>query len=62
MMDKVLIVSYNVKGLNNPAKRKKVLTQLKGVKCDIAILNVLLYRLVKEIVFTLSTSFALCLR
>ena len=39
LMAKVMIVSYNVKGLNHPAKRKKVLTQLKGFKCDIAMLQ-----------------------
>lgn len=33
------VVSYNVKGLHNPIKRKKILNQLKQMKCDIAFLQ-----------------------
>lgn len=33
------IISYNVKGLHNPMKRKKILNQLKQYKCQIALLQ-----------------------
>ena len=33
------VISYNVKGLNNPVKRKKILTQLKQLHCQIAYLQ-----------------------
>ena len=33
------IVSYNVKGLNNPVKRKKIRTQLKKLKCSLGLLQ-----------------------
>lgn len=33
------IITYNVKGLNHVIKRKKILTQLKQMGCDIALLQ-----------------------
>lgn len=38
-MNKVIFGSYNVHGLNHPIKRKKILNQLKKLKCLIALLQ-----------------------
>ena len=38
-MGSLKVLSYNVKGLNNPVKRKKILNQLKQYKCQIAFLQ-----------------------
>lgn len=38
-MKDLICVSYNVKGLNSPIKRKKVLNQLKNFGCSIAMLQ-----------------------
>lgn len=38
-MDQLNIISYNVKGLHNPIKRKKILKQLKQKGCHIAFLQ-----------------------
>ena len=38
-MGSLKVVSYNVKGLHNPVKRKKILNQLKQYKCQIALLQ-----------------------
>lgn len=38
-MESLTIVSYNIKGLGNPIKRKKVLSQLKTLQCSIAMLQ-----------------------
>lgn len=38
-MGSIKVVSYNVKGLHNPIKRKKILRQLKQIKYDIAFLQ-----------------------
>lgn len=38
-MKDLICVSYNIKGLNSPIKRKKVLNQLKNFKCSIAMLQ-----------------------
>lgn len=38
-MDALNIISYNVKGLHNPVKRKKILHQLKRLNCHIAFLQ-----------------------
>ena len=38
-MNPLKVLSYNVKGLHNPIKRKKVLNQLKQYKCQIAFLQ-----------------------
>lgn len=32
-------ISYNINGLNHPIKRKKILNQLKKLKCSIAFLQ-----------------------
>ena len=39
MVATLKVISYNVKGLNNPVKRKKILTQLKQLHCQIAYLQ-----------------------
>lgn len=36
MVEALKVLSYNVKGLNSPIKRKKMLTQLKQLHCQIA--------------------------
>lgn len=33
------LITYNIKGINNPIKRKKVLGQLKKMHCSIALLQ-----------------------
>ena len=38
-MDTLKDISYNVKGLHNPIKRKKILHQLKQANCQIAYLQ-----------------------
>uniref|UniRef100_A0A8C8E244 Reverse transcriptase domain-containing protein n=1 Tax=Oryzias sinensis TaxID=183150 RepID=A0A8C8E244_9TELE len=38
-MGALTIISYNVKGLGNPIKRKKILLQLKHYRCQIALLQ-----------------------
>lgn len=38
-MDKLTIISYNVRGLNHPIKRKKIFNQLKKMQCSIALLQ-----------------------
>lgn len=38
-MDTLKVISYKVKGLHNPIKRKKILHQLKQVNCQIAYLQ-----------------------
>ncbi len=38
-MDDVICVSYNVKGLSSPVKRKKIFNQLKKMQCSIALLQ-----------------------
>lgn len=38
-MDSLICVTYNVKGLGSPIKRKKVLNQLKKFNCAIAMLQ-----------------------
>lgn len=38
-MDQLKLVSYNVHGLNHPIKRRKVLSQLKNLKCSNALLQ-----------------------
>lgn len=38
-MDKLIVVSYNVHGLNPPIKRKSVFNQLKKMQCSIALLQ-----------------------
>lgn len=38
-MSSCTVISYNVKGLHSPVKRKKILNQLKQMKCDIALLQ-----------------------
>ena len=39
VMGPLKVISYNVKGLNSPMKRKKTLNQLKGAHCQIAFLQ-----------------------
>lgn len=38
-MDSIRVISYNVKGLHNPIKRKKILNELKHLKCTIAFIQ-----------------------
>lgn len=38
-MNRLKIYSYNVHGLKNPVKRKKILTQLKRLNCSIAFIQ-----------------------
>lgn len=38
-MSSLNCISYNVKGLGNPIKRKKILNQLKKLQCSIAMLQ-----------------------
>ncbi len=38
-MDDVICVSYNVKGLSSPVKRKKIFNQLKKMQFSIALLQ-----------------------
>lgn len=38
-MDCLNVVSYNIKGLGNPIKRKKILNQLKALQCSAAMLQ-----------------------
>uniref|UniRef100_A0A8C6T7R8 Endonuclease/exonuclease/phosphatase domain-containing protein n=1 Tax=Neogobius melanostomus TaxID=47308 RepID=A0A8C6T7R8_9GOBI len=38
-MTEINIISYNVKGLGHPIKRKKILSQLKSFKCSVALLQ-----------------------
>lgn len=38
-MNSLNCISYNVKGLGNPIKRKKILSQLKKLQCSIAMLQ-----------------------
>lgn len=38
-MNPLTIISYNVKGLNSPIKKKKILLQLKHFKCQVAFLQ-----------------------
>uniref|UniRef100_A0A3P9KVM4 Reverse transcriptase domain-containing protein n=1 Tax=Oryzias latipes TaxID=8090 RepID=A0A3P9KVM4_ORYLA len=38
-MNKIVVVSYNVNGVNNPIKRKKIISQLKRLNCSIALLQ-----------------------
>lgn len=38
-MDGLNVVSYNIKGLGNPIKRKKILNQLKALQCSAAMLQ-----------------------
>lgn len=38
-MNGLKIVSYNIKGLGNPIKRKKILNQLKALQCSVAMLQ-----------------------
>lgn len=35
-MESLTCVSYNVKGIGSPVKRKKILNQLKALKCGVA--------------------------
>lgn len=38
-MTELNIISYNIKGLGHPVKRKKILSQLKSLKCSVALLQ-----------------------
>ena len=38
-MNGLTVVSYNIKGLGSPIKRKKILSQLKALHCSIAMLQ-----------------------
>lgn len=38
-MNGLKIVSYNIKDLGNPIKRKKILNQLKALQCSVAMLQ-----------------------
>lgn len=38
-MDDLTVISYNIKGLGNPIKRKKILNQLKVLQCSAAMLR-----------------------
>lgn len=38
-MGSLKVVSYNVKGLHSPIKRKKILNQLRKINCQIAFLQ-----------------------
>ena len=38
-MGSLKVISYNVKGLHSPVKRKKFLNQLRQYKCQIALLQ-----------------------
>lgn len=38
-MDNLICVSYNVKGLSSPIKRKKIFNQLRKMQCSIALLQ-----------------------
>lgn len=38
-MNSLTLVSYNIKGLGNPIKRKKILNQLKALQCSVAMLQ-----------------------
>lgn len=38
-MDNLICVSYNVKGLSSPIKRKKIFNQLRKMHCSIALLQ-----------------------
>lgn len=38
-MGKLIVVTYNVHGLNHPIKRKKIFSQLKKLQCSIALLQ-----------------------
>ena len=38
-MDRLKVLSYNVKGLHGPVKRKKILHQMKQANCHIAFLQ-----------------------
>lgn len=33
------MVSYNIKGIGSPVKRKKILNQLKALQCSVAMLQ-----------------------
>ncbi len=39
MMALLNLITYNIKGINNPIKRKKILGQLKKMQCSIALLQ-----------------------
>lgn len=39
MVEALKVLSYNVKGHNSPIKRKKMLTQLKQLHCQIAFIK-----------------------
>lgn len=38
-MESLTCVSYNMKGIGSPVKRKKILNQLKTFKCGVALLK-----------------------
>lgn len=38
-MDPLKVISYNVKGLHSPIKRKKIMHQMKQANCHIAFLQ-----------------------
>uniref|UniRef100_A0A3P9JNS2 Endonuclease/exonuclease/phosphatase domain-containing protein n=1 Tax=Oryzias latipes TaxID=8090 RepID=A0A3P9JNS2_ORYLA len=38
-MNKIVVVSYDVNGVNNPIKRKKIISQLKRLNCSIVLLQ-----------------------
>lgn len=38
-MGSLKIITYNVNGLHNPVKKKKILQQLKQLKCQVAFLQ-----------------------
>lgn len=38
-MDELNFISYNIRGINNPIKRKKILGQLKKLPCSVALIQ-----------------------
>lgn len=38
-MNTLNFISYNVKGINHPIKRKKIISQLKRLNCSVALLQ-----------------------
>lgn len=39
LMNKLSVITFNLKGINNPIKQKEILNYLKSHKCDIAFLQ-----------------------